>query len=198
MSPVGRGGWYEARQRIAVEGGVKVPKPGKVEDPDALAIIEAAAIETRPPILSRGRTYARAGQVIGVTADEDGFSARIQGSDRRPYEVRLTRHMISGADRIQADCTCPYSCDYDWCKHAAALAYVAAFLVETQPATKAVWTGEQPIAEVVTLSEEDLAVLGSTATVRTFAERVRDCEHLLPWPGNALSPTPPAADDTAC
>jgi uncharacterized Zn finger protein len=186
MSPVGRGGWYEPRSRIAVEGGVAVPKPGKVSDPDALAIIEAAAIETRPPILSRGRTYARAGQVIGVTADAEGFSGRIQGSERRPYEVRLNRHMISGADRIHADCSCPYTCDYDWCKHAAALAYVAAFLVDTQPATRAVWIGEEPAPEVEELSEADLALLRSTAQVRSFAQRVSDCEHLRPWPGPAL------------
>lgn len=182
MSPRGRGGWYEPRQRIAVEGGVAVPKPGKVTDPDASAIIEAAAIETRPPILSRGRTYARAGQVIGVTADADGFTGRIQGSDRRPYEVRLTRHMISGSDRIHAECTCPYTCDYDWCKHAAALAYVAAFLVDTQPATRAIWVGEEAAPEVVPLAADDLEILRRPATVRTFAERVRECEHLLPWP----------------
>lgn len=188
MSPAGRGGWYEARQRIAVEGGVTVPKPGKVSDPDAVAILEAAAIETRPPILSRGRTYARSGQVIGVTADPEGFGAQIQGSDRRPYEVRLSRHMISGADRIHAECTCPYSCDYDWCKHAAALAYVAAFLVDTQPATRAVWTGQEPAAEVEALSEVDLALLRSAAPLRSFAERVADSEHLLAWPGG-----PPAS-----
>lgn len=183
MSPQGRVGWYEPRRRIAVEGGVVVPKPGKVTDPEALALIEAAAIETRPAILSRGRTYARAGQVIGVTADSEGFTGRIQGSDRRPYEVRLTRHMISGSDRIHADCTCPYTCDYDWCKHAAALTYVAAFLIDTQPATRAVWLAEEPAPEVDPLTEDDLAVLVGPAAARTFAQRVNDSEHLLPWPG---------------
>lgn len=183
MSPQGHRGWYEAKSRIAVEGGVVVPKPGTVTDPEALGIIEAAAVETRPPILSRGRTYARSGQVIGVTADHEGFTGRIQGSDRKPYEVRLTRHMISGSDRIHADCTCPYTCDYDWCKHAAALAYVAAFLVDTQPATRSVWLGEDDASQTPELTPDDLSVLRRPAAMRTFAERVRDSEHLLPWPG---------------
>ncbi len=66
MSPDSERGWFQAKPRIAVEGGVVVPKPGKVDDPDALDLIHAAQMEGRPPILSRGRTYARQGQVIGV------------------------------------------------------------------------------------------------------------------------------------
>jgi uncharacterized Zn finger protein len=184
VSPQGRGGWYEPTRRIAVEGGVAVPKPGKVTDPYAVELIEAASIETRPPILSRGRTYARAGQVIGVTADFESFSGRIQGSDRTPYQVQLTRFMISGSDRIHAECTCPYSCDYDWCKHAAALAYVAAFLIDTQPATRAAWLGDEESAEVAPLTRDELTVMQAPATSRSFIERVQDSEHLLPWPGS--------------
>jgi hypothetical protein len=47
---------------------------------------------------------------------------------------------------VAADCTCPYGCDYDWCKHAAALAYVAAFLLDRDADVRAVWTGQEPAA----------------------------------------------------
>ena len=62
--------------------------------------------------------------------------------------MRLDRTVISGSDRVAADCTCPYGCDYDWCKHAAALAYVAAFLLDRDPDVRAVWTGQEPAAGV--------------------------------------------------
>lgn len=182
MSPRGRGGWFESKPRIAVEGGVSVPKPGKVTDPAALEILHAAAVETSATILARGRTYARAGQVLDLEADDQGFRALIQGSARKPYMVRLARVQISGSDRIDATCTCPYGCDFDWCKHAAALAYVAAFLVDTQPATRAVWTGEEPATEVAELDAADLAVLHSPAPSLTFAERVAAASDFVPWP----------------
>jgi hypothetical protein len=182
VSPRSRGGWFEAKPRIAVEGGVAVPKPGKVTHPAALDILHAAEVETSAAILGRGRTYARAGQVLGLEADDQGFSARIQGSARRPYTVRLAKVVISGSDRIDATCTCPYGCDYGWCKHAAALAYVAAFLVDTQPATRAVWVGEQPTQELAELEASDIAVLKSSPPWLTFAQRVAAASDLVPWP----------------
>lgn len=179
-----RGGWFEARPRIAVAGGVKVPKPGKVTDPDAMELVEAATMECTATILARGRTYARAGQVIGVEAGAEGFSAKIQGSTRTPYKVRLERVMISGSERIQADCTCPYGCDFDWCKHAAALAYVAAFLVDTQPATRAVWTGGQAVPEPAPENPVDLSVLRGSAPGLTFSQRIESAAAFVPWPGS--------------
>lgn len=181
MSPRNRGGWFEAKPRIAVQGGVAVPKPGKVTDPAAASIVAAATMETSATILGRGRTYARAGQVLGLQADEHGFSAQIQGSSRKPYEVRLARVVISGSDRIDATCSCPYGCDYDWCKHAAALAYVAAFLVDTQPATRAMWTGVDAEPEIAALDETDLAVLRSPAAQLTFAERIATAVEIVPF-----------------
>lgn len=182
MSPRNRGGWFDAKPRIAVEGGVAVPKPGKVTHPAALDILHAAEVETSAAILGRGRTYARAGQVLGLEADDQGFSARIQGSVRTPYRVRLAKVVISGSDRIDATCTCPYGCDYGWCKHAAALAYVAAFLVDTQPATRAVWAGEQLATQLAELDADDLAVLRSSPATLTFAQRVASASEFVPWP----------------
>lgn len=176
------GGWFEAKPRIAVKGGVKVPKPGKVTDPAAVELVEAATRECTSAILARGRTYARAGQVIGVAAGAEGFSAKIQGSSRTPYEVRLDKVVISSSDRIQADCTCPYGCDFDWCKHAAALAYVAAFLVDTQPATRAIWSSGQAVPEVAQQEPVDLSVLRAGAPALTFSQRIEAADGFVPWP----------------
>ena len=134
--------YYDAAPRHSVEGGVVVAKPGKVNDPLALDLVAAAEIESAPQILARGRTYARAGQVVAVQVEPEGFSAQIQGSGASPYEVRLDRTTISGSDRVAADCTCPYGCDDGWCKHAAALAYVAAFLLDRDQEARSVWTGQ--------------------------------------------------------
>ena len=102
-----RGGWYESPPRRAVEGGVTVPKPGKVVGQPAQEMVDAAEMETSPKILARGRTYARQGQVIDVQCEPGQFTARIQGSDREPYLVRLDRVIISGSDRVAAECDCP-------------------------------------------------------------------------------------------
>ncbi|MGB7979664.1 MAG: SWIM zinc finger family protein [Candidatus Nanopelagicales bacterium] len=143
MSPRGR--WqtyYDAPPRRSVQGGVVVAKPGKVSDPVAQDLIAAADMESQPKILARGRTYARAGQVVSVQVEAESFSAQIQGTGARPYDVRLDRTTISGSDRVAANCTCPYGCDSGWCKHAAALAYVAAFLLDHDPVARSTWTGE--------------------------------------------------------
>ena len=134
--------YFDSAPRRAVEGGVVVAKPGKVSDPLAGELVAAAEIESAPQILARGRTYARAGQVVAVQVAHEGFSAQIQGTGATPYEVRLDRTMISGSDRVAADCTCPYGCDDGWCKHAAALAYVAAFLLDRDPEARSQWTGQ--------------------------------------------------------
>lgn len=136
------GSYYTPPPRREVEGGVVVPKPGKVTDPLAVALVAAAEMESDTKILSRGRTYARAGQVVAVQVEEMGFSAQIQGTRARPYQVQLHRTLISGADRVAATCSCPYGCDYGWCKHAAALAYVGAFLLERDETARAAWRGE--------------------------------------------------------
>ena len=55
MSPRGRWvDYYEAQPRRAVQGGVVVAKPGKVTDPVAMEVVEAAAMETSDKILAAG------------------------------------------------------------------------------------------------------------------------------------------------
>ena len=155
-----------APPRRSVEGGVVVAKPGAVSEPLAAEMVAAALVECAPQILARGRTYARAGQVVAVQAGQRGFTAQIQGSAARPYEVRLDRTTISGADRVAADCTCPYGCDDGWCKHAAALAYVAAFLLDRDAASRFAWTG-QPEQAPFAQGVEDADAAGPDEAVRS-------------------------------
>lgn len=194
------GGWYEARPRRAVEGGVVVTKPGTVTGELAAEMVAAAEMETSSAILARGRTYARAGQVVALEVEEGRFSAQIQGSASEPYRVSLLRTVISGSDRIAADCSCPYGCDHGWCKHAAALAYVAAHLLDTQGATVVAWTGDDggvPSGGGGTgegagrLSEEDLATLRQSAPMLDAAALLAAAEELVPHPwGGQLGEDP--------
>ena len=39
--------------------------------------------------LSRGRSYARKGQVLSIEETKDGIAARVQGSQRRPYQISI-------------------------------------------------------------------------------------------------------------
>lgn len=203
----GWGGYYNPPPRKQVQGGVVVAKPGKVTDPTAQELITAAEVETSDKIMARGRTYARAGQVVAVQSESEAFLAQIQGTGRRPYQVRLDRVVISGSDRIAADCTCPYGCDYGWCKHAAALAYVAAFLLDHDPAMRATWSGtpstEQAAGEDVArpaaeaLSADDFAVLRTPIPQINGQELLARAEMLVPhpWRPNAATDTTSAETD---
>jgi hypothetical protein len=125
---------------VAVEGGVRVARPGAVTTQEAVRLVVLAEGRTTPGIGSRGRTYARKGQVVEVRVDDGSASAAIQGSDAEPYSVALTHE----GDTIEAQCSCPYGCDgIEWCKHAAALAYVTAELIDTDPRIAAAWSGDE-------------------------------------------------------
>lgn len=212
MSPRGwDGDFYTPKPRRAVEGGVVVAKPGKVTGDAAAELVAAAEMETLPQILARGRTYARAGQVVALEATAGAFAAQIQGSDRAPYRVQLLRTIISGSDRIAAHCSCPYGCDRGWCKHAAALAYVAAFLLDTQPGAAAAWRGEDDdgppagggtptgpggtpaAARVATLSEEDLAILRRPVRPLDVVAILTAAESTVPHPWVPADAGGPAA-----
>lgn len=187
------GGWpdYRQAQRRSVEGGVVVARPGKVSHPVAADLLAAAQMEAGPQFLARGRTYARAGQVMGLTLGEAEITAEIQGTGAKPYRVRLFRTSISGSDRVGADCTCPYGCDFGWCKHATALAYVAAALLDREAGARARWTGQMgeeegsplpdPVpASALVLTDAELAVLRSAPPMHDPAEAVRWATGIVP------------------
>lgn len=180
MSPRRQSGWFEAAPRRAVQGGVKVAKPGKVTHPAAQDLLSVTASETRDTIMSRGRTYARAGQVVDLQSLPGEFVANIQGSGRRPYTVRLTAMVL---DHVRAECTCPYGCEYDWCKHAAALAYVAAFLLDNDAAVRARWTGQQDeVTTVAPLSDTELSALRESPPAVEASDLLARAEAVVPYP----------------
>ncbi len=143
MSPARRERWFDGDRpyapRISVEGGARVARPGSVTTPAAFALVEAAVRRTSPGIGSRARTYARQGQVVELRVEDGAATAAVQGSDAEPYAVGLVR---SADGDVEASCSCPYGCDaVEWCKHAAALAYVVADLVDRDAGVADRWLG---------------------------------------------------------
>jgi uncharacterized Zn finger protein len=82
---------YEATRPIEVEDGIKAKsKRGKfVENWWADRWIEALKHLMDSGRLSRGRSYARRGQVMEIDVEPGHISARVQGSRRRPYKVSI-------------------------------------------------------------------------------------------------------------
>ena len=60
-----------------------------------LATLERICGESR---LTRGRSYARRGQVISLAVDPRGVSAEVQGSRETPYHVDIRLRVLSDAD----------------------------------------------------------------------------------------------------
>jgi hypothetical protein len=81
--------------------------------------------------------------VVSIRVQPQEITAEVQGSADEPYQVALRPMMISGSQRTDASCDCPYGCDFGWCKHAAALAYVAAHLLDTDLSCRSTWLGEE-------------------------------------------------------
>src|SRR4029078_13524021 len=54
-----------------------------------------------PGRLARGRTYARAGQVVSLDAGREGVEAIVQGSRPDPYRVSIRFRRLSDADWVR-------------------------------------------------------------------------------------------------
>jgi uncharacterized Zn finger protein len=48
--------------------------------------------------LSRGRSYARQGQVLSIDENRDGIAARVQGSERTPYKISIKINHLTDAE----------------------------------------------------------------------------------------------------
>ncbi len=82
--------WPPARTR-RVEGGIKAKsKRGAIGEQwwsrRFISVLESYGMSGR---LARGRSYARAGQVLDFELSQGKVTARVQGSRARPYQVRL-------------------------------------------------------------------------------------------------------------
>lgn len=111
--------WFPppARPR-PVEGGLKArSKRGAIGQTwwsgRFLEVLESMGMGSR---LSRGRTYARKGQVIDMTLDSGSVTAAVQGSRARPYRVRIG---VSSFGKAEWSRVCQALVDDAW--YAAAL-----------------------------------------------------------------------------
>jgi uncharacterized Zn finger protein len=94
--PVGKGGWFEASAPIRVEGGIQArSKRGSIGEQwwsrRFIDILERVCDSGR---LSRGRSYARKGQVLEIDLSPGLVKAKVQGSRPDPYllEVRIAAY----------------------------------------------------------------------------------------------------------
>ncbi|GGO19422.1 hypothetical protein GCM10010116_39010 [Microbispora rosea subsp. aerata] len=89
--PFGRDGWFEAARPIRVEGGIKArSKRGSIgERWWSRRFIDVLERVCDPGRLSRGRAYARRGQVLGLDLGSGLVEARVQGSRPEPYHVSV-------------------------------------------------------------------------------------------------------------
>ncbi len=69
-------------------------------------------------ILERGWTYYSSGSILDIEKRDTGYTATVEGS--YDYTVDIE---IDGGELVDADCSCPYSLDGNYCKHEAAVLY---------------------------------------------------------------------------
>jgi len=84
-------GWPPPSRPCRVEGGIKArSKRGAIGEQwwsrRFIAVLESYGMSGR---LARGRSYARAGQVLDFELSQGKVTARVQGSRVRPYQVRI-------------------------------------------------------------------------------------------------------------
>ena len=82
---------YESAGPIPVEGGIKArSQRGAIGEQwwsrRFIGVLESHGLSGR---LARGRSYARAGQVLDFKLSQGKVTARVQGSRVRPYDVRI-------------------------------------------------------------------------------------------------------------
>jgi uncharacterized Zn finger protein len=93
MSEFSRGRWedWPPAKPIRVEGGIKAKsRRGAIGEQwwsrRFIGVLEASGLSGR---LARGRSYARAGQVLDFQLSQGKVTALVQGSRPKPYAVRL-------------------------------------------------------------------------------------------------------------
>jgi uncharacterized Zn finger protein len=89
--PVGPQGWFEAGKPIRVEGGIRARSArGSIGEQwwsrRFIDVLEQICDRGR---LSRGRSYARNGQVLDLDLRPGVVAARVQGSRSAPYKVKI-------------------------------------------------------------------------------------------------------------
>src|SRR6266853_3562877 len=103
MSWRGRGGYwddYEPTQPRRVKDGIKAKSErGGIGETwwskRWVSVLESFSMGTR---LTRGRAYARQGQVISIDVEPGIVKARVQGSQPKPYNVKIKLKPLSDED----------------------------------------------------------------------------------------------------
>src|SRR5690242_16087235 len=92
---------YHPSRPLAARGGIKARSQrgefaGSWWGKRWLAVLESFGLGTR---LSRGRSYARSGQVLNVEIKPGEVSAVVQGTRTEPYKVRINLKTIEHKQR---------------------------------------------------------------------------------------------------
>jgi uncharacterized Zn finger protein len=92
--------YYEPARPIKVEGGIKTKSErGEIGSTwwskRWIGVLESFSLGTR---LTRGRSYARQGQVISIDIEPGIVKARVQGSRPKPYDINIRLKPLSDQD----------------------------------------------------------------------------------------------------
>ena len=83
--------WFKPTKAIKTKDGIKAQSQRGAFAKNWWAQRWIAALERLVDSgrLSRGRSYARQGQVLSIEETKDGIVARVQGSQRSPYKIKI-------------------------------------------------------------------------------------------------------------
>jgi uncharacterized Zn finger protein len=92
--------YYEPSRPIKVEGGIKAKSErGEIGSTwwskRWIGVLESFSMGTR---LTRGRSYARQGQVISIDIEPGVVKAKVQGSRPKPYNIKIQLRPLSDQD----------------------------------------------------------------------------------------------------
>lgn len=101
--PAERPQWTRFGKTRPVEGGLKARSVRGVIGQTwwskrFIAVLESFALGTR---LTRGRNYARKGQVVAMTITQGEVAARVQGSREEPYSLTIGFAPVTQWDRVE-------------------------------------------------------------------------------------------------
>ena len=93
-------GYYEPSRPIKVEGGIKTKSErGEIGSTwwskRWIGVLESFSMGTR---LTRGRSYARQGQVLSIDVESGIVKAKVQGSRPKPYDVKIRLKPLADQD----------------------------------------------------------------------------------------------------
>ena len=83
--------WFKPTKAIKTKDGIKAQSQRGAFAKNWWAQRWIAALERLVDSgrLTRGRSYARQGQVLSIEETKDGIAARVQGSQRSPYKIKI-------------------------------------------------------------------------------------------------------------